>query len=174
MRLPLALTVSLLAAAAAPLHAQRAAPSRAAIDSFVVAVRDMAAWGVITPAAHLPVGGLLDSAGRVESVVGDGPSSRSTPTDSVLVAFREALARAARNGRHPGIAMAYLVRVTPPGRRRATDAVLVEVEHQSGFRTNVVWPYTLDEESRPVFGTSYESAGTLFGFAPARRSRRRG
>lgn len=157
----------LLAACTHPVQAQRrgAAPAltpaalKAQVDEFVVTVRDMAAWSVVTPAAHTPVGGMQDTTGNVESVVAT-QDIRPVP-DSVLVAFRHALGAAARKNKARAIGLAYLVRRPLPGKTEAVDAVLVEVEHRSGYAANVLCPYARNEFGEPVFGVSYTGAGTL-------------
>jgi len=161
-----------------PLPAQgRPTPSptrdaRASIDSFVVVVRDMAAWALVTPAAHIPVGGILDNAGEVATVVGSRSETVFTP-DSTLVSFRLALAAAARQSTCQAIGLAYMVHTVPPRGSTPIDAVVVEVEHRNGYRANIVFPYSRDEAQEPVFGESFTLPGTLRGL-PVRRTRRRG
>lgn len=148
-------------ALAAPSAAQRPNTStRAAIDEFVVTVRDMAAWALVTPAAHIPVGGILDARGNVESVVGSSKEATITP-DSVLDAFRKALGAAGRRQRSTAIGVGYIVRRAPPGSRTPLDAIIVEVEHRTGFRSTVMYPYTRQESGEPVFGAPTRSPGTL-------------
>ena len=157
----------LLAACTFPLQAQRRgvtpplspAVIKAQVDEFVTTVRDMAAWSVVTAAAHTPVGGIQDTTGNVESVVAS-QDIRPVP-DSVLVAFRHALGTAARRNKSRAIGLAYLVRRPLPGKSDVVDAVLVEVEHRSGFSADVLCPYTRNEFGEPVFGTTYRQAGTL-------------
>jgi hypothetical protein len=134
---------------------------RAQIDAFVKEVRDMAAWAIVTPAAHIPVGGMQqDSAGPVESVVitQNAPSGSS---DSALAAFRVTLGNAARRRKVGTVGLAYLVRRAVPGARDSVDAVLVEYERVTGERADVLFPYTRNEFGEPVFGRSYALAGTL-------------
>jgi hypothetical protein len=157
----------LMAASLQPLHAQRrgatpplsSAAIKAQVDEFVTTVRDMAAWSVVTPAAHTPVGGIQDTTGNVESVVAT-QDIRPVP-DSVLVAFRHALGTAARKNKSRAIGLAYLVRRPLPGKAEAVDAVLVEVEHRSGYTADVLCPYTRNEFGEPVFGVSYHAVGSL-------------
>ena len=158
------------------LSAQRsvtpARQARASIDSFVVAVRDMAAWALVTPAAHIPVGGILDSVGEVATVVGARSETIFTP-DSVLVSFRLALANAARRSTCQAIALAYMAHLVPPQGGMPIDAVVVEVEHRSGYRANIVFPYQRDEAQEPVFGSSFSRPGTLRALPGKRVLRRR-
>jgi hypothetical protein len=134
--------------------------TKPAIDDFVRAVRDMAAWAIVTPSAHIPVGGIQDSAGPVESVVTpqNGPAAS---LDSTLAAFRRTLGTLARTRRLTTVGLAYLVRRVVPGVRDSVDAVLVEVEHNTGERADVLFPYTRNEFGEPVFDRSYPLAGTL-------------
>lgn len=164
-----------VAACSHPLQAQRRhgaallppAAIKGQVDEFVTTVRDMAAWSVVTPAAHTPVGGIQDSIGNVESVVAT-QDIRPVP-DSVLVAFRRALGAAARRNRARAIGLAYLVRRPLPGTPEVVDAVLVEVEHRSGYTADVLCPYTRNEFGEPVFGASYRAAGTLRELVAKRR-----
>ena len=149
-----------LSALAWPVSAQQSATTRAAIDEFVVTVRDMAAWALVTPAAHIPVGGILDATGNVESVVGSSKELTITP-DSVLREFRKALGAAGRRQRSHAIGIGYIVRRAPLGSSAVIDGIVVEVEFRTGYRTNVLYPYTRTESGEPVFGAAIRSAGTL-------------
>lgn len=146
------------------LNAQRpvSPADRATIDSFVVEVRDMAAWALITESAYLPVGAMLDKTGNVISVIGPGRLPIPTP-DSALGPFRTLLVAGGRRNGARGIGLAYAQRSVRAGSARVVNAIVVEVEHQSGYRANVVWPYTRDDEGRPVFGASATTVGLLTG-----------
>lgn len=120
----------------------------------------MAAWALVTPAAHIPVGGILDTLGEVATVVGSRSETIFT-ADSTLRSFRLALATAARQSSSQAIGLAYMVHTVPPRGRASVDAVVVEVEHRNGYRANVVFPYTRNEAQEPVFGESFMLPGTL-------------
>lgn len=148
---------------AVPSLAQRTPSSsavRAEMEEFVLTVRDMARWALITPAAHVPVGGILDGRGEVESVVGDSRATMFTP-DSILTPFRRALGVAGRRRRSNAIAVAYFIRQPSRASERDVEAIIVEAEHRSGYRTNVMYRYTMDEAGEPVFSAPIRSAGTL-------------
>ena len=136
---------------------------RAAIDSFVVTVRDMAAWALVTPAAHVPVGALQDASGNVESVVGAQKSATTLTPDSVLVSFRQALGSSARGRKLQTIGLAYFRSVVPPGGVKPVPVLVVEVEHRSGYRANVVFPYEHTGE-QPVFEAPFTIPALLHEF----------
>jgi len=144
----------------------------AAIDSFVTTMRDMAAWAIVTPAAHIPVGGLLDAAGRVNSVVGTGREATLTP-DSVLHAFRQLIGAAGRRQRVVAIGVGFLVRRGSTRSGKPRDAVAVEIESADGFRANYFFPYTKNEFGEPIFGNVLAAPGTLTQLVPAKRRWRR-
>ncbi|MBC7842392.1 MAG: hypothetical protein H7099_08760 [Gemmatimonadaceae bacterium] len=150
---------------AGPSHAPTAAvvrgPSRIQLDTFVLSVRDMAAWAIVTPAAHIPVGGLLSAAGSISSVTDNAGAMPAPTPDTVVSAFRELLSAAARRQQSTIAGLGYLVRRVPPGGRSAVDAVLVEVESVSGYRADVLWPYTKNEFGEPQFAKSYTLPGTM-------------
>jgi hypothetical protein len=164
-RIVLALTAALLTGFATTAHAQRPRPPRdsavrAAIDEFVIVVRDMAAARIVTPAAHVPVGGLLDSAGQVESVVGAPPEPTFTP-DSLLIEFRRAVGIGARRQKSRAVAIGYLTRRMLPHSDGPVESVMVEVEHVTGYRTDVLYPFIRNEFGEPVFGAPLIAPGTL-------------
>ncbi|MES3035481.1 MAG: hypothetical protein V4813_15885 [Gemmatimonadota bacterium] len=133
---------------------------RAAIDSFVVTVRDMAAWALVTPAAHIPVGALQDADGNVESVVGSQVvPTRFTP-DSVLATLRRALGIGARTQRSAAIGLAYFREQLLPGDSTPRQLLVVEVEHRTGYRATLLFPYTFTGES-PEFGEPLQRPGAL-------------
>ncbi len=146
---------------ASPLGAQRTpvAPDSASRAEFVGTVRDMAAWALVTPAAHIPVGGILDERGNVASVVGTLKETTYTP-DTVLAAFRKDLSAATRRQNARAFGLGYIVRRAAPNGARVIDAVMVEVEYRNGYRTRVMFPYTRDEAGQPVFGEPITGAGT--------------
>lgn len=55
-------------------------------------------------------------------------------------------------------ALAYDVRVTPPGSSTKTDAVAVELDHRDGYSVVVFFPYTVKSGS-VVFGDAFANAG---------------
>lgn len=162
---------------AAPISAQRRRTRtvvepdsvvQAQIDTFVLTVREMAAWAIVTPAAHIPVGGIEDSIGRMATVVGTQDVRGVTVPDSVLARFRTALGIAARRQRSRAIGLAYLARTAPPGDSRGVETVVIEVEHRSGKRANVHFPYVFEGTEQPVFGTPFTRPGTLREFMTTR------
>ncbi len=134
--------------------------SQQAIDEFVVTVRDMAAWALVTPAGHIPVAGVQDSSGYVDAVVVP-PSAITVSPDTVLALFRRTLAVSARKMTVRAVGLAYLTTQPASGTTRVVNGITVEVEFRSGYRTNVFFPYTRDEEQRPVFSASVVARGTL-------------
>lgn len=160
-----AIAVSL--AAAGTTHAQRRVVAdsvpRATIDSFVITVRDMASWALVTPAAHVPVGALQDVRGEVESVVGAQDSRSVVTPDSVLVAFRQALGQGARSRKSTAIGLAYFRSLVPPGGAAAVRVLVVEVEHRSGYRANVAFPFDHTGE-HPEFLTPFALPAQLHEF----------
>jgi general stress protein 26 len=149
---------------AVPASGQRARPAidaatRAGVDSFIVTVRDMAAWAVVTPAAHIPVGGLLDDAGHVSSVVGSGKEAPYTD-DAVLTEFRALLGAAGRTQRAHAIALGYRSRL-PSLAGVTSEAIVVEFEHRSGYRATVMFPFTRTEAGDVRYGAESFAAGTL-------------
>jgi len=144
--------------------------TRATIDSFVITVRDMAAWALVTPAAHIPVGALQDATGNVESVVGAQTSRTSLTPDSVLVSFRQALGTGARERKSQTIGLAYFRSVVPPGGSMPVSVLVVEVEHRSGYRANVIFPFEHTEE-QPTFQTPYTMPTLLSEFADGVRKK---
>jgi hypothetical protein len=181
MKVHLLRAVALLLTFVAPAYAQRRpavadSVPRAAIDSFVLTVRDMAAWALVTPAAHVPVGALQDATGNVESVVGAQKSATTLTPDSVLVAFRQALGTGARDRKSEAIGLAYFRNVVPPGGVKPVPVLMVEVEHRSGYRANVVFPYEHTGE-HPVFESPFSFPALLHEFEkiapkPTKRGRR--
>jgi hypothetical protein len=151
-----------------PLCRERVCTSWCAnVDEFVVTVRDMAAWALVTPAAHIPVAGIQDSSGYVSTVVGP-PNDPAAPPDSVLALFRRTLTAGVSRAKARAVGLAYLGQEIPPRASRAVNVVVVEVDSRDGYRANVVFPYTRDEEQRPVFGAFFTLPGALQAFGPRR------
>lgn len=173
MRLSLGVTVACLGAGllllAGTLQGQRRstaaadAVTRATIDSFVITVRDMAAWALVTPAAHVPVGALQNAKGNVESVVGSQNGTTLLTSDSVLVAFRQALGIGARARGAQAIGLAYFRNVVPPGGSAPASVLVVEVEYRSGYRATLLFPFDQSGET-PEFLAPFAQPAQLHEF----------
>ena len=55
-------------------------------------------------------------------------------------------------------ALAYDVRVVPPGSGAKTDAVAVEIDHRDGYSVVIYFPYVL-QSGGVVFGQAFANAG---------------
>jgi hypothetical protein len=100
------------------------------------------------------VGALQDANGNVESVVGSQNSRTTLTPDSVLVSFRQALGAGARARRSETIGLAYFRSLMPPRGTAAVSVLVVEVEHRSGYRANVAFPFEHTQE-HPEFRTPF-------------------
>ena len=113
-----------------------------------------------------PLGGYLSSTGRFAlTAVYDG--NEHPESAKVILGLRQAFGQSATKGKYRAIGLAYDVRVTAPGVSTPTDAVLVELEHATGYRVNVYWPYTGSPKDPPRFGAAFAVEGTLRGFSPS-------
>ena len=102
------------------------------VDSFVRTVRDMAAWAIVTPAAHIPVGGLQDAAGTVSSVT-DNAGTQPVPTpDTIVSGFRDLL--------KPGIKVLTVVGAGQTGLWEDVAGRTGEITLVQAFRKNLVLP----------------------------------
>jgi len=110
-----------------------------------------------------PFAGFLDSEGAFHlTATYDG---NEHPSSTLVIAdLRRVFEHTASQEHYRAIGLAYDVRVTPPGSSGKVDAVLVELEHHSGYRVNVCWPYTPIPQGRPAFGAAFAVAGTLRGY----------
>ena len=112
-----------------------------------------------------PFAGFLDSTGRFQQLAAyDGDEHPASA--HVIEDLRRILQSSASQNHYRAIGLVYDVRVVPPGSRDKTDAVLIELEHQSGYRVNVYWPYTKRSTGAPSLGAAFAVAGTLHGYTP--------
>lgn len=161
---------ALIVTAAVPAQAQRARPApdsatRAAVDSFIITMRDMAAWAVVTPAAHIPVGGLLDERGNVQSVVGTAPREEPFTAEPALVDFRALLGAGGRSQKSVAVGLGYRVHLDP-ARDSAAEGIRVEFEHRSGYRGVVTFPFRRTESGELRYRVETFAAGQLREIAP--------
>lgn len=161
---PVALAV-LATIASSPAQAQRGRgtldpATRAAVDSFIVTMRDMAAWAVVTPAAHIPVGGLLDERGNVNSVVGTAPREEPFTAEPALVDFRALLGAGGRSQKSVAIGLGYRVHLDA-ARDSAAEGIRVEFEHRSGYRGVVTFPFRRTESGELRYRVETFAPGRL-------------
>jgi hypothetical protein len=107
-----------------------------------------------------PIAGYLDAHGLFHLTATHDGNERPTTTQVISDLRRTLKATASPNG-YRAVGLAYDVRVTPPGQSAKTDAILVELEHKTGYRVNVYWPYTPASGRPPIFGKAFAEAGSL-------------
>jgi hypothetical protein len=104
-----------------------------------------------------PFGATLKRDGKQALAGADSDASKpaSQPLiDLMRTGFRAAAAR----GDIIASALAYDVRVLPPGSDAKTDAVAVELDHRDGYTVVVFFPYVL-RSGEVVFGQAFVNAG---------------
>jgi len=99
----------------------------------------------------------------VASDLDDGQESRV-----VVELLTLGLRKGAESGDYTAAAIFVDVRITPPGSSTETAAVLVGIEHRSGYCADVVFPYQRTDDGEIRFGESFggRREGSLFPCEP--------
>jgi hypothetical protein len=101
-----------------------------------------------------PFGGALDGNGRF--AFAEAPPEVEAPSaQQVLDAVYEKLRSGAGRGDYRAVGVAADVRVTPPGKTEATDALFLEIEHASGICLHIYYPYAVGADQVPQPGAPF-------------------
>ncbi len=79
--------------------------------------------------------------------------------------LRHSFSELAATGACKATAIAFDIRVVPPGSEEKSDAVQVCLEHSDGYSAEVFLPYQIDRDGRVTYGTMFaqERKHDIFG-----------
>jgi len=89
-----------------------------------------------------PFGGVVDSAGTIHLLGAWSCGERRCSAD-IIKQLRIGMIRDAGTRQIIAAAILYDVRVVPPKQTAPTDAIAVDVDHQTGLSQTVVYPYRI-------------------------------
>jgi hypothetical protein len=148
LRLLPVLFASVTALAAASLDE---AAQKKQLETLFNAVRPVAAEMLARQGEFHPFGASLDSGGKLGSVA--AVSADDHPKSAQLLAQLKASFRgAAGANKIVASALAYNIRVAPPGQTEKTDAIAIDLDHRDGVSLTMICPYQLGPDRQPVFG----------------------
>ena len=104
-----------------------------------------------------PHGAELNSAGKV-ALVGAHNGNEHPPSAELIDILHTGFAARAKAGQVRATALAYDVRVEPPGSSAKSDAVAIELEHRDGYNVTVYFPYAI-QSGVVSFGTPFAAPG---------------
>jgi len=124
----------------------RAEAERLVEEGLAVAERMLRERGELVPFGYVRA---PDGSTRpvVASDLDDGQES-----SAVVELLTLGLRKGAEAGDYTAAAIFVDVRITPPGSSTETDAVLVEIEHRSGYCADIVFPYQRAGDDKIRFG----------------------
>jgi len=102
------------------------------------------------------------------SITQVGAELRKTerPDSQSLINLMIARFRAgAMEGVYKGVAIIFDVKIIPPGESEKTDAIQVNVDHESGYSAQVFYPYSIAADGTLRFGNVFAQRGNnqIFG-----------
>jgi hypothetical protein len=148
--------ISLLCTFLLPLASMAATPKEEA-QQLVDAILPFAQQMLSKHKEFYPFGAQLNNAGKVEQV-GAYNGNEHPPSAELIDLLHAGFVAKAKAGQVRATALAYDVRVQPPGSSAKSDAVAVELEHRDGYNVTVYFPYTIQNGAAP-FGTPFTTAG---------------
>ena len=105
-----------------------------------------------------PYGGAMLADGRIEMVAAsDG--DEHPPSERLIDMLVDAFRAAAEQSKYRATAIVYDVKVIPPGATEKTDAILVRLDHVSGYSVQILFPYRLGTGREILFGRTFATAG---------------
>lgn len=107
----------------------------------------------------LPFGATMAHSGEITSVSG-ATGDEFPAAEDVLALLNDAFRGAAIESRLRAAALAYDIRVRPPGKRDAQDAIAVNLDHRDGYSVVVVYPYVRHAAGDVSIEAPYAYAGT--------------
>lgn len=105
----------------------------------------------------IPFGAKLSPEGEIISVSGHTGEEHPRSQD-VIDLLRSAFVEEADAGDIIATAIAYDVRVPPPGRSEPADAVAIALDHRDSYSVEVFFPYTIDG-GHATFNAAFAFAG---------------
>jgi len=111
-----------------------------------------------------PFGVSLSPTG-VSTMAGVWDGREPPPATDVITELREVFREKAAGGGLKACAICFDARVVPPGATAKTDAIGVELEHESGEAVQVFLPYAKGWFGRIRYGELFASQGKRFAFA---------
>ena len=110
-----------------------------------------------------PFGAQLNMDGKIVHL-GASDGTEHPPSNVLIGLMRQALSSQAKAGTLRCSAIAYDAKVLPPGAEEKTDAVVIELEHRSGYNVTVIFPYKFAPH-RVAFSAPYAAKGAHHIFA---------
>lgn len=105
-----------------------------------------------------PYGGAMTSAGKIVSVAAyDG--DEHPPSSEVISMLQKAFISAAESKEYKATALVYDVRVPLPDSSEKSDAIAINLDHESGYSVIVFLPYQLSG-GELKFGNIFAQAGS--------------
>lgn len=105
----------------------------------------------------LPFGAQMLLDGEIVSVGADDGEDHSR-SQSLIDILQAAFKDGAADGELLATALAYDVRVAPPGAREKTDAIALNLDHRDNYSVTVFFPYTIND-GEPEIGDAFASSG---------------
>jgi hypothetical protein len=138
------------------------------LEKLLAAAVPFAQQMLRTRGEFYPYGATMDVNGKVSSVAGytgnDHPESHEI-IDLLKASYR----RDANAGKILACALAYDVRVVPPGETDKTDAIEVDLDHRDGMTITMFYPYRIAGDKTVTFGAAFAQKGRGGIFSPPKK-----
>ena len=112
-----------------------------------------------------PFGAGMDEENRMTSLGLESDTDYPASKD-VLALVHSALVKQATAGEIKASGICMDVHIVPPGSEEPSDAICVELEHESGEAVHVFLPYSIDASRTVTFGEMFATPGEQTIFVP--------
>lgn len=115
-----------------------------------------------------PYGGFMKPNGEITHVGAEDEDTEHPKSKDLIYVLRDSFSQMAATGACKATALAFDVRIIPPGTEQKSDAVQVCLEHADGYSAEVFLPYQIDQDGRVSYGTMFAQEGKHDIFAKSR------
>ncbi len=111
-----------------------------------------------------PYGGIMAGDGTMKGFTADEEEGEERKSQQTVDALTDAFRKMGQEGSAKASVIVCDVRVTPPGTKTETDAVLLILDHVDDYSAEIYMPYHFDGGSELVFGEMFGTPGqrTIF------------
>jgi len=106
-----------------------------------------------------PYGGFIQQDGSITHLGAELKGNEQPDSKSLINLLAARFRAGAAEGIYRATAIVFNVRITPPGESGKTDAIQVNLDQESGYSAQVLFPYTIASDGRLQLGRVFAQRG---------------
>jgi hypothetical protein len=106
-----------------------------------------------------PYGGFMRPLGEIVHVGGKIEGTDHPKSADLINLLREKAVEVARKNESKAVAIIFDVRIKVPGTTEKTDAIQVCLDHREDYSTEVLFPYSIEDDGQVTYGAPFAQLG---------------